>query len=419
MVYAARVSDFGAAGPWWRTTPLSLLSSRWPKPLISAHDCRSTGLALDRIFSAFPFFMAAHMGNELSETTRAFSHPLNALFESMSGFTSTGLIMTKDPSELPMSLQWWRSVNEWVGGVGVIVLALALIEPSEDNYALYSAETRSSQLGDSIKESARRIWGLFVGYTLLAIGMFYFAGMPWWESVNHGMTGIATGGFTITSHSFWAHDDVVKSAAILIMMLGAISFPIHHALLLRGDLRFVIQQSQLRAFLVLFVSGLLVLLTMQFVGNVQESVIDQLFQWTSALGTCGFSSVEIAMWSQPALFILTPGMFIGGMAGSTTDGLKVSRVTWLYKAMLWRLRSFWIKDEHEEQYFYDGEEVEEAVAMRRVGSAALLACLYMVTLVTGTLILFVVLGDRYSLYEILFEATSALGGWSECRYHEH
>ena len=381
-------------------------SSPLPQPMIVV----ALGWLLIALLGALPFYMSAHLGNELSETTRAFSHPLNALFESMSGFTSTGLTMTGDPSTLPMSLQWWRSVNEWVGGVGVIILALALIEPAEDSYALYSAETRSTQLGESIKESARRIWAIFLGYTMFGIVIFYLSGMPFWESVNHGMTGIATGGFTITANSFRDYDTVVKSATILIMVLGAVSFPIHHALLVRGNMDFVIRHSQLKTFVVLFGLGYFMLVMIDSLRNIPTATIDQIFQWTSALGTCGFNSIKISTWSQPLIFLLTLGMFIGGMAGSTTGGLKVNRVTWLSKALLWRLRSFWIKDDHIERYFYDGEEVYETVAMRRVGSAALLACLYLTTLVIGTLVLFLVLGDRHSLYEVLFEATSALGG---------
>jgi len=381
-------------------------SNRSPQPMIVV----ALSWLLIAVIGAIPFSVTALIGTDLTETTRAFSHPLNALFESMSGFTSTGLSMTNDPSALPVSLQWWRSMNEWVGGVGVIILALALVKPTQENSALYSAETRSSQLGDSIKDSARRIWVIFLGYTLFAIVLFYLAGMPLWESVNHGMTGIATGGFSITTHSFRDYDALVKTMAILIMVLGAVSFPIHHALLVRGDIRFVTRQSQLRTFLALFALGASLLVMVQIVQHTPATVVDQIFQWTSALGTCGFSSVKIVTWSQPALFFLMIGMFIGGLAGSTTGGLKVSRVTWLWKSVGWRLRSFWINDDQQKRYAHNGEDVTEAVAMRRVASAAQLFMLYLVTLATGTLILFMVLGDQYDLYEILFEVTSALGG---------
>jgi len=143
---------------------------------------------------------------------------------------------------------------------------------------------------------------------------------------------------------------------------------------------------------------------------VHSDVIDQIFQWASALGTCGFNSVKIAIWSQPALLILITGMFIGGMAGSTTGGVKINRVTWLCKSIIWRLRSIWIEDRHLQRYFYDGLEINDTVAMRRVGSAALLSILYLVAIISGTLGLLLILGHRYSLYEILFEVISALGG---------
>ncbi|WP_454061483.1 TrkH family potassium uptake protein [Candidatus Nitrospira salsa] len=361
------------------------------------------------MIGSIPFITAAYLGTESSEAVRAFRHPLNAFFESMSGFTSTGLTMTQDPSILPVTLQWWRSFTEWIGGVGVMVLTLALIEPTEDNYALYSAETRSSQLGDSITEATRRIWMIFLGYSIFAISIFYFADMPMWEAVNHGMTGIATGGFTITSESFNNYDVNIKSAAIIIMILGAVSFPIHHAFLIRGDLRFIIRQSQFHTFLMLFLFGLLVLLLMYSTQDSRVLFIDQLFQWASAMGTCGFSSVKIATWAQSVLFILMIGMFIGGMAGSTTGGLKVKRITWLSKSFVWRLQSFWLENRQSTRYRYNGKDMDEASAMRYVGTAALYAFLYIVTLATGTLVLFIALGNQYNLYEILFEAMSALG----------
>lgn len=153
------------------------------------------------LLGAIPLFIAAHLETDLSGSVRVFRNSLNALFESMSGFTSTGLTMAQDPCTLPMSMQWWRTFSEWIGGVGVIVLALALFDPTEEHDSLYGAETRSTQLGESIQETARRIWAIFFGYTLFAIGAFSLSGMPIGESVNHGMTGIATGGFSITSNT--------------------------------------------------------------------------------------------------------------------------------------------------------------------------------------------------------------------------
>jgi trk system potassium uptake protein TrkH len=279
------------------------------------------------ILGALPFYVSALLGHNLSETTHVFSQPLHALFEAMSGFTSTGLSMTQDASNLPYSLQWWRSFSEWIGGAGVIVLALALIEPSEENYALYAAEARTRHLGDTIKETVRRICILFFAYTGLGILAFWLAGMSPWEAVNHGLTGIATGGFSVTSDSIQIYDSTIKWVAIVIMLLGAVSFNLHHLILARRDVRAALQQSQLWTFVVMLVLGLLGLALITVVKDDSVALIDRAFQWASAFGTCGFGSVQVGSWTQSALMLLTVGMIGGGMGGSTTGGLKLNRVT--------------------------------------------------------------------------------------------
>ena len=361
------------------------------------------------VMEALPFYLAAQLGSDLSETSLAFKEPLNALFESMSGFTSTGLTMTQDASALPYSLQWWRTLSEWIGGVGVIVLALALIDKSEKEYALYTAEARASQLGPNVTSTVRRIWMIFIAYTVFAIGAFWLTGMPAWEALNHGMTGIATGGFAVTSNSFQGYGSGVKIVTIAVMLLGAVSFAVHHHILARFDLKSAWRHSQLWTFVVLIALGLFTLSLSKVVKSDTVSLLDQVFQWASALGTCGFNSVALDVWTQSSLSVLTVGMVIGGMAGSTTGGLKLSRMTWLAKALWWRLRNLWLAEHQTENYTYDGETISEEQAMRQVSSAALIAFLWMMTLTAGTLLLFSQVGDRYSLHEVLFETTSALG----------
>ena len=361
------------------------------------------------ILGAIPFFGAAHLGHDLSETTRAFSHPLNALFESMSGFTSTGLTMTQDASALPYSLQWWRTLSEWIGGVGVIVLALALIDTGEKQYALYDAEGGQSQLGDSVTMTVRRIWMIFIIYTGMAIGAFWLIGMPGWEALNHGMTGIATGGFSVTSNSLQGYGAGAKTIAIMVMVLGAISFNLHYFSFVRFDFKAVWQHSQLWTFVVITALGLTGLALVKVVKDDTVAWVDRVFQWVSAFGTCGFSSVDLTTWTESGLVVLAIAMGIGGMAGSTSGGLKVSRVTWLAKALWWRLRNLWLEAHHTETYVYDGETLSESQAMRQVSSAALMAFLWGVTLVAGTLVLFSQVGDQYRLHQVFFEVTSALG----------
>lgn len=87
-----------------------------------------------------------------------------------------------------MTLQWWRSLSQWVGGVGVIVFALALVTFQEDGYELYTAEARSRRIGDNVKTTVQRIWGIYLFYTALTIVVYFALGMSWWEALNHGLT---------------------------------------------------------------------------------------------------------------------------------------------------------------------------------------------------------------------------------------
>lgn len=360
------------------------------------------------LLGAIPFYCAAWLGSELSPTTLAFRDPLNALFEAMSGFTSTGLTMASDPSTLPMTLQWWRSLSEWVGGVGVIVFALAFVTFHEDGYELYTAEARSRQIGKNINTTVRRIWGIYLFYTVLTIIVYVTLGMPWWEALNHGLTGISTGGFAVTANSFGDYSASIRWATLGIICAGAITFRSHDALLRRGDWRFVLRQSQIRAFGVLLVSGTLLLVLVNRTLAPSTHIIDTIFQWVSALGTSGFSTVDLSTWNQPALLLLTVAMAVGATAGSTVGGLKLSRLTWLVKAVVWRLQRLWLQEGREPTYTFNGERKDFQEVFDQVHSAAVMALLWGAMIFLGSLILLLLMTPQYGLHEVLFEATSAL-----------
>lgn len=368
----------------------------------------ASGWLIIALLGAIPFYGAAWLGTELSPTTLAFRDPLNALFEAMSGFTSTGLTMASDPSTLPMTLQWWRSLSQWVGGVGVIVFVLAFATFQEDGYELYTAEARSRRIGDNVKTTVRRIWGIYLFYTALTIVVYFALGMSWWEALNHGLTGISTGGFAVTSNSFQDYSASIKLVTLGVILAGAITFRAHYALLRRGDWRFVLRQSQIRTFGILLVTGalLLVLINRTLAPNTQ--IIDTVFQWISALGTSGFSAANLKTWNQPALLLLTVAMAVGATAGSTVGGLKLSRLTWLVKAVVWQLERLWLQEGREPRYTFNGERKDTQEVAEQVYSAAVMALLWGGMIFLGSSILLLLLTPEHSLHEAMFEATSAL-----------
>lgn len=207
--------------------------------LVPAKNEQSTHYAMATVALAWfaigalcglPLYLAARAAPAGSELVRAYGLGIDAFFEGMSGVTSCGLTLSSRPDLLPLSIQWWRSLCEWVGGVGVVVLMLVLIEPGEHHYAFYRAEARSWHLEDSLHKTALRIWTIFMGLSVCSVIGLRLAGAPWWEALNHGMTAIATGGFTIRASSFQDVAPSVQWTAMLFMAMGAFSFRTYHRL---------------------------------------------------------------------------------------------------------------------------------------------------------------------------------------------
>jgi trk system potassium uptake protein TrkH len=191
-----------------------------------------------------------------------------------------------------------------------------------------------------------------------------------------------------------------------IMVLGAVSFRTYSRLVKRQPRWW--RSTQLLWLGALLAGGGLALLGLRSLASLDATALQVGFQWFSALGTCGFASADLTAWSPAALVVLMFGMVIGGMAGSTTGGIKVSRLVWLVKNAGRHLRSRLDERTDPAAYRFDGTDIEPKEARRRIRHAAMLAGLWVVTLTGGWLLLLVVLPGRAPLH-LLFEAASALG----------
>ncbi len=360
------------------------------------------------ILCAIPFWGGALLFGEASETMRAFCHPLNALFESMSGITSTGLSVALRPSELPHLIQWWRSFLEWIGGVGVVVLALLLVHPGGDVYQLYAAEARNQNFAETMRGTVRQIWWIYFLFTLASIALYLLEGMPWWEAVNHGMTVIATGGFTITDESFAGYSPLIQLSTIFLILVGALSFRLHYQIIRKHNANALFSHTQVRLFFALFLGGFLFLLLLS---RSQQSApfVAMLFQWSSALGTCGFSTVPIASLSPAILLVLVLGMIIGGASGSTTGGIKLNRLAWLFKGVAAKFHAIRAGQRAPRRFLFDGERIGDKAAGKNIHSAAVLLLLWILALLSASLILLTTLEGERPFVQILFECASALG----------
>lgn len=369
------------------------------------------GWAAVSVVGAVPFlFIALHPGayEAAPQAMRVFQDPWNALFESVSGYTSTGLTMAQRPEDLPLSLHWWRSLTQWIGGVGVIVLMLSVVQSTPGLYRLYYSEARDDKLFPSVSSTVRTIWWIYLLYTLGGIVLLRLTGMPWWAALNHGMTGIATGGFAITSNSIGAYGFSAQLAVIPLMLLGAISFGTHYRILSQRNPTVLWHDAQHRVLIIVVLVGSLLVMLEQswFTGELRW--IEGVFQWVSALTTCGFSTVDLRPWSPSAKLLLTLAMLSGGAAGSTVGGIKLSRLVLLFKGIQWRFQQLNLRPHQLMRYTLNRQVLSENEAFARVESTTVMVALWLLTLIGAVAVLLHTANTAYSTGEVLFEAVSAL-----------
>ena len=384
-------------------------SSRIPYAMATA----ALGWLLLPLFGAIPILMTAHapdLAPDFSTTMLRFKDPWNAVFEAFSGFTSTGLSMATNYSEIPRTLQWWRSLMQWVGGVGIIVLVISLLEPSTEPDQLYNAEGRSQRIGLTLTQTVKHIWWIYLVYTVGSIFLFRIVGMDWWAALNHGMTGIATGGFSVTENSIGDYGIGVKLAVIIVMTLGAISFSVHYQLLRKGKFLAFWSDDQHQALWFLLFGGALLLWGLDSLSTRDIPLIDIIFQWSSALGTCGFGTTSVQSWDNGEKLLMVVAMLIGGAAGSTAGGIKISRFVIVVKAVIWRFRRIALLPHEMMRYELDGEIIKESEANRRVEAAAVMFILWLGIVLLGIFILQYLKLPTSDLVDVIFEAASATSG---------
>jgi trk system potassium uptake protein TrkH len=359
--------------------------------------------------AAVPIWRIAEIavaGGTATPTLAAFANPWNAVFEAVSGFSTTGLTMTAKPSELPDVLLWWRSFLQWVGGAGIIVLVLAVVHPTEEMSKLFRSEAHEA-VGRSIVTTVRYIWWIYLGYTAAGIVLLWLAGMTPWQALNYGMAAIATGGFAATDNSLADFAWPAQAAVLMITFLGATSF-VFHARLVRGELDRCLSDVQLWVLLGAGAVGAAILYLVLRVQGDRPAAMDAVFQWGSALTTAGFRTTSVSGWSEFAKLLLIVAMIAGGATGSAAGGVKLLRVVtvarelWTYLVQI-VLRPWLI-------VFRPATlpETQDPALAGRFAAAALMLVLWLSMILVASFILSFVAAPHLSLTDVVFDVTSAL-----------
>lgn len=280
------------------------------------------------LFGALPFFLADLFGGSV----------VDCVFESISGFTTTGASVLQDIEAVPRGLLFWRSLTHWLGGMGIIVLSLAILPfLGVGGMQLYKAEVPGplpDKLKPRIKDTALLLWKVYVLFSVLEAGLLMLGGMDFFESLCHTFGTMATGGFSTRNTSVASFDSAYIDWVITVFMLIAgINFTLHF-LVLRGRIRHVLRDSEMRFFLALFALCTLLITIDVLRANydgTSEAVRYSAFQVASILTTTGYATADYELWPSFCQALLLICMFVGGCAGSTGGGMKVMRIQLLIK----------------------------------------------------------------------------------------
>lgn len=256
-----------------------------------------------------------------------------ALFETMSGFTTTGATAFDNVDALPHSVLFWRSLTHWMGGLGIVFFTIALLpNMGQGDLRLFSAESTGLKIGKlhpRISTTARWLWGLYLLLTAVCMGAYHLAGMDVFDALNHALSTVATGGFSTHTASIGYYESaVVEYVAIAFMFVSSINFTLLYLLLIKGRLRDVWADSELRCFLaILLCVALITSVALCFDGlGVEEAVRTAFFNVVSLQSTTGFTATDFMMWHPALWLLLSIVSVIGACAGSTSGGLKCVRV---------------------------------------------------------------------------------------------
>ncbi|MBU0497393.1 MAG: TrkH family potassium uptake protein [Candidatus Thermoplasmatota archaeon] len=381
----------------------------------SAMVTAALGWVFISLIGSLPFWLIPY-----NTTVGAIMDPLSAYFESMSGWTGTGLTMVNREDFLPYTLQFWRSFIQWIGGVGVIVLTLSVLaRPGTGSFVLYRGEARDQKTHPSVVSTVRTIWWIFLLYTIIGIiilaiiGMLEQpgVGMDLWQSINHAMTGIATGGFSVTDQSITPFGVASQIVIILLMIFGAIAFAAHYDLL-KGRVKEFLSDAQFKAMIIIIILGIIGLTflnTKTFLGDYLTSFGASAFQFISALTCTGFASVEnLPSWTESTKLVLSFAMVIGGAAGSTAGGIKLFRGILLFNGVGWRIKRAISTPRRVFVHKLGQKPLSKDEAIDLINEAAIISFMWVILLGVGVIVIGYIYPD-YSLGTVIFEVCSAQG----------
>lgn len=262
---------------------------------------------------------------------------ISSVFENMSALTGTGISMFMDVEILPYSILFFRSFEQWIGGLGVIVLVIGIMtRPGTASSKLYQSEAREERLKPSIKTTLKKTFKIYVIYTIIGIILYLLAGMHIFDAINATFTSISTGGMSIKNENIgYYHSTTIYIITIILMILGATSFTTHYKII-KSHGKSLIKDIQFQIMIIIIAVGIIL------IGLTSNLIpINVLFTVTSAITTTGASvepSIIFNNWPVFCLIVILTFMLIGGSSSSTSGSIKIVRIIIFFKGVYKHLK---------------------------------------------------------------------------------
>lgn len=283
------------------------------------------------LVGALPFYFSHYLGLSITD----------ALFESVSGITTTGSTILTELDYLPHAILYYRQQLEFLGGIGIIILAVAIMPTFNiGGMQLFRTEItgpiKDNKMMPRVTQTAKAIWFIYVLMTVLCALGYWLAGMSLFDAVGHSFSTVSTGGFSTHNASLnFYPNPYIKIIAIVFMFLGAVNFGLHYLVFKRKSLHVYFQDPEFKAFVkIIFSAVILIWVALIFYTHkldASHSFLDTLFQAVSFMTTSGYTSIDVSSWPPFVPLLLLFLAILGGCAGSTASGLKMIRVLLLQK----------------------------------------------------------------------------------------
>ena len=336
----------------------------------------------------------------------------DSIFEAMSGWTSTGFTMIQSLDQAPMTLLFWRTYMQWIGGIGIIAFGISMRRRSRFSlFQIFRSEGKPDDLMPNLMSTGWRMWKIYLFLTLLFTGLVMLAGIPLWDAANLVMVAIATGGFTLHSAGVaYYHNSLLEALLIPVMLAGAIPFKIYF-LMYRGKMGALFRDRTVRILLLLALAGSAVVSLELYLFNSMapfDAIREGSFTAVAAICTCGLQIADLHVWTAIPLAVIALLVFIGGAMGSMAGGIKINRLVLAYEGVKWWFRRFFVSSRVIVPFRYEGRMLSREMSEMEISKNMLVIALYVITVCTATILCLHLYITSFRLDEVLFECISAL-----------